>query len=173
MLSVSCSAIAQSPADSRSGDAPPESPALVAPSASPSPTPATATPAPTSNIPSAATTPAHILYPANGVAPVSAHGLGETPGTANTAMSFLALLGLCAGGYYLLRRRSGFASSDKGLRKLNVSETRSLGNRQFLVVVEYENERVLLGVTPGKIDYLCPLPSAGKASNIAFEEHGS
>ena len=83
------------------------------------------------------------------------------------AASFLMLLALCAGGYYLVRRQTGFAPVGKGQRKLVVSESRSLGNRQFLVVVEYENERVLLGVTPGKIDYLCPLstPSVSLDAN--------
>ena len=38
---------------------------------------------------------------------------------------------------------------------------RSLGNRQFLLVVGYEEQRFLLGVTPGKIDYLCTLDSTG------------
>ena len=36
---------------------------------------------------------------------------------------------------------------------------RPLGNRQFLIVVGYDDTRMLLGVTPGKIDYLCPLDS--------------
>jgi len=44
-------------------------------------------------------------------------------------------------------------------RKLQVLETRPLGNRQYLLVVGYEDSRMLLGVTPGKIDYLCPLDS--------------
>ena len=42
-------------------------------------------------------------------------------------------------------------------RKLQVLEMRPLGNRQFLIVVAYEDTRMLLGVTPGKIDYLCAL----------------
>jgi flagellar biogenesis protein FliO len=42
-------------------------------------------------------------------------------------------------------------------KKLHVLEMKSLGNRQFLLVVGYEDQRLLLGVTPGKIDYLCPL----------------
>jgi flagellar biogenesis protein FliO len=51
-------------------------------------------------------------------------------------------------------------------RKLNVLEMRPLGNRQFLIVVGYEDNRMLLGVTPGRIDYLCSLekqtsPAAG------------
>ena len=77
------------------------------------------------------------------------------------------LLVICGAGYYLMRRQPGFAGGAKGPRKLVVSESRSLGNRQFLVVVEYESERVLLGVTPGKIDYLCPLPMTATASEVA------
>ena len=42
-------------------------------------------------------------------------------------------------------------------RKLQVLEMRPLGNRQFLIVVAYEDTRMLLGVTPSKIDYLCAL----------------
>ena len=32
-----------------------------------------------------------------------------------------------------------------------------LGHKQFLAVVEYEGRKMLLGVCPGRIDYLCPL----------------
>jgi flagellar protein FliO/FliZ len=49
--------------------------------------------------------------------------------------------------------KKGLASD----RKLQVLETRPLGNKQYLLVVGYEDTRMLLGVTPGKIDYLCPL----------------
>ena len=54
----------------------------------------------------------------------------------------------------------GFPFSKKSTRedrKLQILEMRPLGNRQFLLVVAYEETRILLGVTPGKIDYLCPL----------------
>jgi flagellar biogenesis protein FliO len=47
--------------------------------------------------------------------------------------------------------------TNRGERKLQILEMRPLGNRQFLLVVAYEETRILLGVTPGKIDYLCPL----------------
>ena len=50
-------------------------------------------------------------------------------------------------------------SRSKEERKLQVLEMRPLGNRQFLIVVGYDDTRMLLGVTPGKIDYLCPLDS--------------
>ena len=41
--------------------------------------------------------------------------------------------------------------------KLKITENRMLGNRQFLMVVEYEDNKILLGVGPGKIDYLTSL----------------
>lgn len=50
-----------------------------------------------------------------------------------------------------------------GLRKLahsselKIRETKALGNRQFLVVVEYGEQRMLLGVAPGMINHLCYL----------------
>ena len=76
-------------------------------------------------------------------------------------LGYITLLAALAGaaiylikfGIPLHRNRS------KEERKLQVLEMRPLGNRQFLVVVGYEDTRMLLGVTPGKIDYLCPLDS--------------
>jgi flagellar biogenesis protein FliO len=52
-------------------------------------------------------------------------------------------------------------------RKLQVLEMRPLGNRQFLLVVGYEETRMLLGVTPGKIDYLCPLDGSPGTSDFS------
>ena len=120
------------------------------------PTAQSFTPAPTLVPPAASP---RVLYPSTAGAALAKAGQGNgTAATANLTVTFLVLAGLCAGGYYLLKRQPGFVAGLKsGPRKLNVSESRSLGNRQFLVVVEYENERMLLGVTPGKIDYLCPL----------------
>jgi flagellar protein FliO/FliZ len=76
-------------------------------------------------------------------------------------LGYLTLFAALAGGavYFLkfglpLARRSAMAE-----RRLNILETRPLGNRQYLIVVAYDDTRMLLGVTPGKIDYLCPLDS--------------
>ena len=76
-------------------------------------------------------------------------------------LGYITLLAALAGaaiylikfGIPLHRNRS------KEERKLQVLEMRPLGNRQFLIVVAYDDTRMLLGVTPGKIDYLCPLES--------------
>ncbi len=68
------------------------------------------------------------------------------------------MLAVIAGGFFLLRNGVAiFQPKLKGERKLNISETRMLGNRQFLVVAQYEERKVLLGVCPGRIDYLCTL----------------
>ena len=83
------------------------------------------------------------------------------PGAGSTvqlSLYLFLLLGLFAGGIYLLRNGVAlFGPKMKGARKLNISETRMLGNRQFLVVAEYENRKMLLGVCPGRIEYLCTL----------------
>ncbi len=160
-LTMLAQAAAQTPPVAAQGTVAPPL-AVAAPTASPA---ATAEPA---------DSPAErgrVLYPANGPqpSPATARG-GEAGGMPGLTASFLMLLALCGGGYYLVRRQTGFAPVGKGQRKLIVSESRSLGNRQFLVVVEYENERVLLGVAPGKIDYLCPLPTANALSETVSKE---
>lgn len=68
------------------------------------------------------------------------------------------MLAVIGGGFFLLRNGVAiFQPKLKGERKLDISETRMLGNRQFLVVAQYEERKVLLGVCPGRIDYLCSL----------------
>lgn len=82
--------------------------------------------------------------------------------SATTLTLYLALLlALFAGGAYILRNGfTLFQPKTKGIRKLQISETRMLGNRQFLIVAEYEDRKMLLGVCPGRIDYLATLSTA-------------
>lgn len=56
--------------------------------------------------------------------------------------------------------------------QLKVKETHVLGNRQFLVVVEYGKQRILLGVGPNMINQLCFLEShdIGNGSSIKNQE---
>lgn len=77
-------------------------------------------------------------------------------------LGYLTLFAALAGGavYFL---KFGLPLVRKGAaadRRLHILETRPLGNRQYLLVVAYDDTRMLLGVTPGKIDYLCPLDSS-------------
>lgn len=105
--------------------------------------------------------PAPTPAPVNKVVSPTAPGMDEF----GRLLGYVTLLAALAGaaiylikfGIPLHRNRS------KEERKLQVLEMRPLGNRQFLVVVGYEETRMLLGVTPGKIDYLCPLDSPGAA----------
>ncbi len=82
-------------------------------------------------------------------APVTGPSLGSV-----TLLVGLALAGV--GAWLVWRARSGIAAS-RDTRQLAIHETRSLGNRQYLVVASYEDKKFLLGVCPGRIDLLAPL----------------
>lgn len=74
----------------------------------------------------------------------------------------VAILILLGAGLVVLFKRGyvgGLSAGGKSLRKLQIEETRMLGHRQYLLVAEYEGRRMMLGVCPGRIDYLCPLDS--------------
>lgn len=59
----------------------------------------------------------------------------------------------------------GIRSNNKG-SQLKVCETHTLGNKQFLVVVEYGKQKVLLGIGPGMINKLCFLESTGELNSL-------
>jgi flagellar protein FliO/FliZ len=84
----------------------------------------------------------------------------------NGALLVLGLAAAAAGGWLLWRQRrspAGFAGRDA--RKLAVAESRALGNRQYLVVADYDGKKFLIGVCPGRIDLLAPLDGAGAAKS--------
>jgi flagellar biogenesis protein FliO len=49
--------------------------------------------------------------------------------------------------------------------KIHLADTCALGNRQFLVVAEFEKERHLLGVSQNAINHLSQLKDANAADN--------
>ena len=106
----------------------------------------------------------------DGSAPVLTKGTDG--GTLQLTIYLVLLLALFAGGAFLLRNGfTLFQPKIKGERKLEISETRMLGNRQFLVVAAYEDRKILIGVCPGRIDYLCTLAGAEpEFPNIAPEK---
>jgi flagellar protein FliO/FliZ len=94
-----------------------------------------------------------VIYPGSATpAAPSAQGIGGGGGL--TAMAFLLLAG--AGGWLLWRGRTKRLLGQEA-PQLAIAETRSLGNRQYLVVASYEGKKFLLGVCPGRIDLLAPL----------------
>lgn len=83
-------------------------------------------------------------------------------------LGYLTLFAALAGaGVYFVKFGLPLARKNAAMdRKLQILETRPLGNRQYLLVVGYEDSRMLLGVTPGKIDYLCPLDSSSAPTDF-------
>ena len=84
---------------------------------------------------------------------------GASPiGMVVTMLGYLVILGgMAVAAWFLFKRgliRKPFAKAEG---KLKVAESRMLGNRQYIMVVEYEDNKILLGVGPGKIDYLTSL----------------
>jgi len=108
--------------------------------------------------------PGSVVYPAAaGAAPAA---FPRDP--AGGGFSPLAAVGIaaCAGaGLWLWwrNRQGGSAFTARGERRLVVAETRSLGNRQYLVVAAYDDKRYLLGVCPGRIEMLAPLDSPARS----------
>jgi flagellar biogenesis protein FliO len=87
----------------------------------------------------------------------------------------LVLLLLSALSFYLMRHGwPAWLLRRNAPRKLQVSEIRSLGNRQFLVIAEYEATRLFLGVSQGRIDLLCHLgrdvPEEGGFASLMQKE---
>jgi hypothetical protein len=83
----------------------------------------------------------------------------------------LTIVVLGAAGITILLRGGlgGFSfGSAKTARKLRIEETRTVGSRQHLVVAEYEGRKVLLGISPGRIDYLCGLAGGDEVRDSGF-----
>ena len=92
-------------------------------------------------------------------APASAPATGSGP---LTVVGVLVLAG--AGGWILWRARAGGLNQvNRVARKLAVEETRSLGNRQYLVVASYQDKKFQIGVCPGRIDLLSDLHASSPA----------
>ena len=106
--------------------------------------------------PAAAIAQDKVIYPRSAAladAPVPARAAGS-----NTTLLLFAFAAAAAGGWLLWRqRRSPQGLLSREARKLAVAETRSLGNRQYLVVADYDGRKFLLGVCPGRIDLLSNL----------------
>ena len=83
-------------------------------------------------------------------------------------MIFAVLVVMAVVGYLAKRGKLPIKGiTDSGV--LRIKETRMLGNKQFLVVVEHQDRKMLLGVGPGFISYLCPL----SGSTGSFKESPS
>ena len=106
-----------------------------------------------------------IIFPGSS-APASAPAGGAAAGLGSVTL--IVGLALAAVGAWLVWRSRLAAPAGRDARQLAITETRSLGNRQYLVVASYEDKKFLLGVCPGRIDLLAPLhePSTSEKPRI-------
>lgn len=75
-----------------------------------------------------------------------------------TALAFV--LALFFGGVWLFRNGHRWMGVQRQAPKLNVLEARSLGGRQAIYVVGYEQERMLIASSPAGVTLLTHLPQA-------------
>ena len=99
-----------------------------------------------------------VIYPSGSGHASSPAGGGS--GMANTITLVVALVFAAVGLWVFLRNRRA-PGLGRDSRLLAVDETRSLGNRQYLVVASYDGKKFLLGVCPGRIDLLSALNERG------------
>lgn len=105
-------------------------------------------------------TPETVIYP-KGASEKGAEtvSIKTDSGAGGMTYIFLVLLLAGAGAWLLWKRKPGDGPfGNKAERKLHIEETRSLGNRQHLVVASYEGKKFLLGVTQERIELLTHLP---------------
>lgn len=84
----------------------------------------------------------------------------QTEGPSLNSISLLLGVALAGVGGWLVLRNRRHPAAGRDQRALAVDETRSLGNRQYLVVASYAGRKFLIGVCPGRIDMLAPLDGA-------------
>jgi flagellar protein FliO/FliZ len=98
-----------------------------------------------------------IIYP-KPAADQAKSAIASEHDTSRSLIVVVALLLAAGGAWLILLRRKAGPTGGHG-RKLQIDETKPLGNRQYLVVADYEGKKFLLGVTPGQIQMLTPLKS--------------
>lgn len=90
--------------------------------------------------------------------------------------AFLVVVALFLGGVWLFRNWRRFTAQKTGGAKLNLLEVKSLGQRQAIYVVGYQQQRMLLASSPAGITLLSHLPAADEtapdapAPNLSFAE---
>lgn len=106
--------------------------------------------------------PGTVIYPhgspSAGAANADVFKDAAPPSSVFPLVGYVIVFGLLAGaGWIIVKKAKTGRPFGKSEGKLHIRESRMLGNRQFLVVVEYEDSKLLLGVGPGRIDLLSPL----------------
>ena len=94
---------------------------------------------------------------------------GTSTGMVWAVYLFLLMLAALIG-LWVYSRRGGLTLKKTALsNELKIRETKALGNRQFLLVVEYGEQKMLIGVAPGVINHLCYLEDTPSAESDSSE----
>jgi len=72
--------------------------------------------------------------------------------------AMMVVVGICFGGAWMLRGWQRRTALQGRAPRLRILEFKSLGNRQALYVVAYDQQRLLLGTSPGGVTLLSQLP---------------
>ena len=100
--------------------------------------------------------------------PLTAPGLPDAGLSLIRVLGALALvIGLFLGGVWLVRNWQRVGGPGARSAKLNVLETRSLGNRHAIYVVGYERERFLIASSPAGVNLLSHLATATEAESTS------
>ena len=67
-------------------------------------------------------------------------------------------------------KRAGFAGKNAGARGLKITASTSVGPRERVVIVDVEDARLVLGVTPTNINLLHKLPPAPVDNDVVNEK---
>ena len=104
-----------------------------------------------------------VIFPGGGAKPGAP---AMAPGDGLNSVSLVVGLLLAAVGGWLFWRNRRRIPAGREVRSLAINETRSLGNRQYLVVASHEGKRFLLGVCPGQISFLSALPDSTEGEGV-------
>jgi flagellar biogenesis protein FliO len=81
--------------------------------------------------------------------------------------AFILVVAIFLAGVWLFRNWQRLALQKGGGAKLNLIEVKSLGQRQAIYVVGYEQQRLLVASSPAGVTLLSHLPDAGAAEKAA------
>lgn len=98
-----------------------------------------------------------VLHPRGATSSANAPVVGRASGPGVPLLPIAVLCAVAGGWLYWRHRKNPAGAGARSERRLVIAETRPLGNRQHLVVADYEGRKFLLGVCPGRIDLLSRL----------------
>jgi flagellar biosynthetic protein FliO len=83
--------------------------------------------------------------------------------------AFALVIALLLGGLWLARNGFRFGSRQQKQRDLKILEVRMLGQKQSLMVVGYQDQRLLLGSSPTGVNFITRLPDLTSEEQKALE----